>query len=55
MVGPWPHRAFTFRALSMTGLWSVEVFKGPGGKPGGQYLEPSSWRPAYRILRHLNG
>jgi hypothetical protein len=44
-----------FSHLTPTGRWSVEIFKGPDGRPSRQNLEPSSWRPAYRILRHVNG
>jgi hypothetical protein len=39
-----------FSHVTPTGLWSVEVFKGPDGRPGGQCLEPSSWRPGLPYL-----
>jgi hypothetical protein len=45
-----------FSHITPTGLWSVETLKGESsGKVATQRLEPWDWRPAYRILRHVNG
>jgi hypothetical protein len=44
-----------FSHVTPAGLWSVELFRGPDGKPCRQCLEPATWWPAYRILRHAHG